>query len=1218
MTRWYDQAGVVKLGQFLSNDREEVLLSVLHALRDYKWHLTAAELGPALIQFVNDGNDTVRSEAALTLGRVCPVPAGGVEALCKVLQAENASVRKSAAYGLKMWGREAHSAFPALAAAAEDPEGEVRAAAILALGSIATSKEMAQMLSISFEATVPPEKVVPIINRAIGDSDPAVRRCAATALYYCVDPAPESTSALLRAVSDPDASVRCAVVEALGQLGVNGPDALRALLNALDDGEAKVRASAAGSLGRMHMPPEEVTQALMRSMGDENADVREQAILALGAVKEPSKEVQNALQAALDDPEAKVRASAAKALVGCPLPPAEIASTLLQNMVDEDPYVRGQTAFALSRSGHASEEVIDALIVALQDTMPSGEEDKTVGEMAADALQRLGPAAAKAVPALLNVMREDGLSSRAAAAQKTLDKIGFDAAVHYPVLLEILVNCIESDRRAWASSAIQRVGPDNEELVPLLVSALQTEDDEVWCSVSTALRNIGPGAKDAIPRLLEGQSDSHSARNDHASWALRDIRKGTLEQVEYDLHHGSPETRVAALKNLELKGPEAVAAIPLVVEMLRDEDYSVSTQAIHTLGAMGPGAAEAVPALVELMKAKRDYAAEPVLHALAGIGPGAEAAVPAIIEEMRHPFADVWFLGARALGAIGPGAVAGVPELIEGFSNVGPWVTYDTAKEALVRIGPEAVPVLKDTLYGDDTRLAEGAAEVMGLIGRQSDDVVPLLVAVLRDDQLRQSELAAKSLGIVGPRAQAAVPALIEAMKLGAPGSRTMVAEALGPIGPAAMDAAPQLMDELKNSRAESRRVAAYALAEIGQKSDECIAGLLELLHDEDGRVRGTAAYALSTMGEGAVPPLTAALKSADATVRAQAACALGQMGTRAQPSFPELIALSRTDVPTVRLYAVTALAAIAPESNDVRAVLEGACSDKDRFVREQAFAALSRSPESPRNAVQPETPLPGYHLKREELPVEGGNESVRHVKFYLVFDGTGQSVPLAGLIWDTAEDQVLPHRTGFNEETFWLGWLDEGRLLHVAWASIPQGNGSHTHTSHILLAKRGNEWHEVYRDTIYSHGSGGSSGWMSRDHAFTYEADTNLLSIEETESGWSAVSNRIPLSLGHPPDKSTRWSWEHNKRTEWRYRVAEDGCEYVDGRHWIDIVKQPFDVEEIAEYLKPRFTEETIAWLRFLNPSRRDSEAWIGSVLLGFDVAPHKPWGGDNYGSSE
>ncbi|MCC6695862.1 MAG: HEAT repeat domain-containing protein [Candidatus Hydrogenedentes bacterium] len=1207
----------------MSSDREEVLLSVLHALRDYKWHIGIGEteLEPALIELVNNGADLVRAEAALTLGKVCPVPAGGVEALCKALQAENASVRKSAAYGLKMWGREAHSAFPALAAAAEDSVNEVRAAAILALGAIATSKDMALTLGIPAGATVLPEQVVPIIKRAFSDSDPAVRCCAAAALYYCGAPAPESTSTLLRAVSDPDASVRCAALQALGQMGVNGPDALRALLNALDDGEAKVRASAAGSLGRMRMPPEEVTQALVRVMGDEDAHVREQAILALDFVKDPSKEAQNALQATLDDPDAKVRASAAKALVGCPLPPAEIASALLQNMVDEDPYVRGQTAFALSRCGHASEEVIDALIVALQDTAPSGEEDKTVGEMAAEALRKFGPAAAKAVAALLNVMREDGLSPRAAAAQKALDKIGFNSAAHYAVLLEILVESIESDRRAWASAAIQRVGPDNEELVSLLVTALQTEDDEVWCSVSTALRNIGPGAKDAIPLLLEGQSDSHSARNDHASWALRDIRKGTLEQVEYDLHHGSPETRVAALINLELKGADAVAAIPLVVEMLRDEDYSVYTQATHTLGAMGPGAAEAVPALVELMKAKRDYAAEPVLHALAGIGPGAEAAVPAIIEEMRHPFADVWFLGARALGAIGPSAVAGVPELIEGFSNVGPWVTYDTAKEALVRIGPEAVPVLKDTLYGDDARLAEGAAEVIGLIGRQSDDVVPLLVAVLRDDQLKQSELAAKSLGIVGPRARAAVPALIEAMKRGAPGSRTMVAEALGHIGPAAKDAAPQLMDELKSSRAESRRVAAYALAEIGQKSDECIAGLIELLHDEDGRVRGTAAYALSTMGEGAVPPLTAALKSADATVRAQAACALGQMEIAAQGAVPGLVVATEDGVAGVRLRAVAALQCVAPDGDDTRTALEAACVDADRFVREQALRTTHMSPPVPQDVSRGEIPLPDHHLARDYVKPATQEATFRRVKFNLVFDVTGQTVPLAGMEWENAQGETSHHRMGFNEETFALTWLDPGHILHARWESVPQGNGGYTNEYHRVLVKRGDEWFQVYRDNFQCHASSGASDWSKRNRAFDYEEKTAVMTVTELYTSCYYESVRIPFGVGEPENEPKIWHWDHTERTERRYRVDAEGLVPLDGRQWLDVGAHAFNMSEASEYVDSRFPREAAARVYFLNPDLHSTAVFSGSVLLSIDIAPQQPSSSDDYddyGSNE
>jgi NADH dehydrogenase len=120
---------------------------------------------------------------------------------------------------------------------------------------------------------------------------------------------------------------------------------------------------------------------------------------------------------------------------------------------------------------------------------------------------------------------------------------------------------------------------------------------------------------------------------------------------------------VAALSRL---GP---AAVPKLIDGLKDDDWQIRNQAAVVLGTIGPAAKAAVPALVDALQDEDKYLRTHAAGALGKIGPDAKAAVPALIRALRDNEEDVRREVAAALGHIGPDAKEALPALVELFND---------------------------------------------------------------------------------------------------------------------------------------------------------------------------------------------------------------------------------------------------------------------------------------------------------------------------------------------------------------------------------------------------------------------------------------------------------------------------------------------------------------------------------------------------------------------
>ena len=193
--------------------------------------------------------------------------------------------------------------------------------------------------------------------------------------------------------------------------------------------------------------------------------------------------------------------------------------------------------------------------------------------------------------------------------------------------------------------------------------------------------------------------------------------------------------RAEDLLHVRLRGgpePEALAegpaAVPVLGELLADEDAEVRRAAASYLGRLAPRAGGAAPALGRSLKDPDATVGEEACRSLARMGSAAEPALPALRDALRDEDGKSRFVVLFAI--------------------------EDIAKES-----DAAVPVLAAALTDDDERVRERAALALGRLGPRAAPAVPALLGALKDPDERVRNRAAEALHKTGPATQAAAEA---------------------------------------------------------------------------------------------------------------------------------------------------------------------------------------------------------------------------------------------------------------------------------------------------------------------------------------------------------------------------------------------------------------------------------------------------------------------------
>src|SRR3954465_10768982 len=202
------------------------------------------------------------------------------------------------------------------------------------------------------------------------------------------------------------------------------------------------------------------------------------------------------------------------------------------------------------------------------------------------------------------------------------------------------------------------------------------------------------------------------------------------------LNRPDEHLHVVTLEVIQRIGPPA---IPLLVDLLRDERVSIRRGAVDELIALAPQTEWIQPALRRALRDEDSAVAGDAARALGALGHRAGPSVGALVNTLSHEDAYVRIYAAEALASIGPKAAAATNDLARALGDPAPGVRW-AACEALAGIGPaaaSAVPQLIEALDDEFLYVRIFAAGALGSIGPKAQSAQEALRAAANDPALR-------------------------------------------------------------------------------------------------------------------------------------------------------------------------------------------------------------------------------------------------------------------------------------------------------------------------------------------------------------------------------------------------------------------------------------------------------------------------------------------------
>jgi len=267
-------------------------------------------------------------------------------------------------------------------------------------------------------------------------------------------------------------------IEAHMALNTIGPAAIPEVLGALKDGDSMARGHAVCILASIGRAARAATPHLRRALRDPDSQVRAYATWALASLDTDDERSALALGRALEDEDAEVRQGACKALRDFGDTALPCVDRLTATLNDPNANVRHYAAIALATIDPTPSRTA-ALIDLLKD------ENRFVAMEAAEAVGDLGPAAAAAVPTLVDLLHHE------------------DGGVRYA--------CVQ---------ALRYVAPDSREIIGPVLAAMDDNYSMVRREAALTAGVVGTWDEPVLARLFAAYYDEHELVPSAAAGAL--------------------------------------------------------------------------------------------------------------------------------------------------------------------------------------------------------------------------------------------------------------------------------------------------------------------------------------------------------------------------------------------------------------------------------------------------------------------------------------------------------------------------------------------------------------------------------------------------------------------------------------------------------------------------------------------------------------------------
>lgn len=385
-----------------------------------------------------------------------------------------------------------------------------------------------------------------------------------------------------------------------------------------------------------------------------------------------------------DDPAVAAEVGATLAQIG----PASLRY-LTKGLEDPSFIMRQRSAEVLGKFGAAAKPAAAELAMCLVD------DQNQVQSAAADALLKIGDPAVDAIKGALKRADVEG--------RKTL--VGFLGRLG-PVAAPVLVQRLREDEspsvRTGAANALALLQPPAPNVVPALVETLRQPNEYLRLAAINALGQLGTASHAAIgPLIASSQKDSEALARQRATEALTAIGKATKESqpgLVNNLKDTEPNVRrltVVALSESEIPAADIAALLGVSVKDNSDQVRLTAIHAAAALVASEPGAVSVLRiALSDPMKNNR-YAAMMALGDAKADPATAAAALEAPLKDIDINGRNMAIQSLAKLGA--PAVPVLLRQLLDSYAAL-----RDNAEQAILMIGPDAIPALEKAQAGAD------------------------------------------------------------------------------------------------------------------------------------------------------------------------------------------------------------------------------------------------------------------------------------------------------------------------------------------------------------------------------------------------------------------------------------------------------------------------------------------------------------------------------------
>lgn len=538
---------------------------------------------------------------------------------------------------------------------------------------------------------------------------------------------------LVKDIGSDDPKVCMHAVDSLGELGADAAGAVPDLVKALHHEDREVCWHICRTLGAIGDKANAAVPELTKLLKDENPKVRGYAAFALGRIGKAALPAADALIANAFDKEPLVRRATLRALRAIDPPQEKTLPLVIKILEQGDMSViipalhslaaEGKDAVPRLRNALKHEKAQYWACVVLADIGPDAA--PAVGEIrdvlkskdpdtrlqALVALGDIGKASRPALPAILEVAGSDKFEHVRYAAIYALGKIGTSDTVD--AKLEAWMKSDDPFLRVVSAWALGRNNLDDKAVVgravKLIVESFKSDDVDVRRAAARAMVEFDADPQLVGPLLVQALNDEDDTVVANAIAALAAFGPKALDHIDNAL--ANKGLRHYALLLVARLGAEAASAVPAIVTALEkatdsEEDIEFTREAHFALSQIGPAGKSAIPQLMKALGSEHDEVSASASYALGKMGPAAVGAIPALQRATSNESLVVRAASVFALWQIQPGNRT----------------RRITARALLLKALDEERPLVR-----------AGAATMLGELGSK-DSAVTNKLAKLRDE----------------------------------------------------------------------------------------------------------------------------------------------------------------------------------------------------------------------------------------------------------------------------------------------------------------------------------------------------------------------------------------------------------------------------------------------------------------------------------------------------